>query len=194
MNDDPAALLGQRLGDFLDDLEQTVPIPAAGPAAAIVAAMAASLVGMAAHSSSSWAGAAGAAAQARALRARLVPLALADAEAYAEALEALRESAAGQGHHASLGAKLDRAAALPLSIAEAAADVAELAAVAAEHGDGPSRTDAVAAAALAEGAVVAAARLVELNLRTTPGDERSLRCTQLVEAAKSARERALASA
>ena len=155
--------------------------------------MAASLVGMAAHSSTSWPGAAGAAAQARALRARLVPLALADAEAYAEALEALRESAAGQGHHASLGVKLDRAAALPLSIAEAAADV-ELAAVAAEHGDGPSRTDAVAAAALAEGAVVAAARLVELNLRTTPGDERSLRCAQLVEGAKDARERALASA
>jgi formiminotetrahydrofolate cyclodeaminase len=194
VSDDPAALLGQRLGDFLDDLEQTVPIPAAGPAAAIAGAMAASLVGMAAHASTGWSGAAGAAAQARALRARLVPLALADAQAYADALEALRESAAGQGRHAQLGEKLDRAAALPLSIAEAAADVAELAALAAEHGDGPTRTDAVAAAALAEGAVVAAARLVELNLRTTPGDERSLRCAQLVDAAKAARERALTSA
>jgi methenyltetrahydrofolate cyclohydrolase len=194
MSDDPAALLERTLGDFLDDLAETMPIPAAGPAAAVAAAMAASLVGMAAHSATGWPGAGGAAAQARSLRARLVPLALADAEAYAEALEALRESAAGHGHHAELGLKLDRAAALPLAIAETAADVAELAALAAEHGDGPSRTDAVAAAALAEGAVVAAARLVELNLRTTPGDERSLRCRQLVEAATAARERALASA
>jgi len=193
VSDDPAALLGRRLGDFLDDLEETMPIPAAGPAAAIAGAMAASLVGMAAHSATNWPGAGGAAAQARALRARLVPLALADAQAYADALDALRESAAGHGRHDELGEKLDRAAQLPLSIAEAATDVAELAALAAEQGDGPSRTDAVAAAALAEGAVVAAARLVELNLRTTPGDERSQRCAQLVAAATAARERALAS-
>lgn len=194
MRDDPAALLERTLGDFLDDLEATTPLAAAGPAAALAGAMAASLVGMAARSSTGWSGAPGAAAQARSLRARLVPLALADAEAYAEALEALRGTAAGQGHRSDLGEKLDRAAQLPLAIAEAAADVAELAALAAEHADGPSRTDAVAAAALAEGAVVAAGRLVELNLRTTPGDERSRRCGELAAAARAARDRALAAA
>jgi methenyltetrahydrofolate cyclohydrolase len=188
---DPIRLFERRLGEFLDDLESTSPIPASGPAAAVVAAMAASLVTMAARSAPDWSGSAGVAAQAAKLRARLTPLALADALAYAEALEALREATSGQ-EQAELGAKLDRAAELPLSIAEAAADVGELAALAAEHADGPSRTDAVAAAALAEGAVVAAVRLVELNLGTTAGDERSRRCDELLETAATARSRALA--
>jgi methenyltetrahydrofolate cyclohydrolase len=192
VSDDRPGLFERRLGEFLDDLESGAPIPASGPAAAIVAAMAASLVTMAARASTAWDGAAGAAAQASRLRARLTPLAIADATAYAEALEALRESTTGE--HAQLGAKLELAAELPLAIAEAAADVGELAALAAERGDGPSRTDAIAAAALAEGAVVAAVRLVELNLRTTPGDERSRRCDELIEAAAAARGRALAAA
>jgi hypothetical protein len=64
--------------------------------------------------------------------------------------------------------------------------------VAAERGDGGVRTDAIAAAALAEGAVVAAFRLVELNLRPTPGDDRSMHGEELVAAAAAARERALA--
>ena len=191
MSDDPTRLFERRLGEFLDDLESESPIPASGPAAAVVAAMAASLVAMAARSTTDWAGAAGTAAQASKLRARLTPLALADAVAYAEALEALRDAAAGE-EQADLGAKLDRAAELPLSIAEAAADVGELAALAAEHAGGPSRTDAVAAAALAEGAVLAAVRLVELNLGTTAGDERSRRCEELLETAGRARSRALA--
>lgn len=184
-------LLERQLAEFLDDLERAGPIPASGPAAAIVGAMAASLVAMAARSATGWSGAAGAAAQAIELRGRLVPLALADAVAYAEALEALDEVAAGREQHAELGPKLDRAAELPLRIAETAADVAELAAVASEHGEGPSRADAIAAAALAEGAVVAAVHLVELNLRTTPGDARSRRGEGLVAAAAVARERAL---
>ena len=192
MSDDPGRLLERQLGDFLDDLESPDPMTASGPAAAVTAAMAASLVAMVARSSTGWSDAAGTAAQASRLRARLIPLALADALAYADALEALREVTSGRERHADLGAKLDRAAELPLAIAAAAADVAELAAVAAERGDGGVRTDAIAAAALAEGAVVAAFRLVELNLRTTPGDDRSLHGEELVAAAAAARERALA--
>jgi methenyltetrahydrofolate cyclohydrolase len=184
-------LLERQLADFLDDLESAGPIPASGATAAIVAAMAASLVGMAARASTGWGGAAGAAAQASKLRARLVPLGLADAVAYADALQALSDVAAGREHQGELGPRLERAAELPLEIAEAAADVAELAAVAAEHADGPHRTDAIAAAALAEGAVVASVHLVALNLRTVPGDERSQRGAELVTAATTARERAL---
>jgi methenyltetrahydrofolate cyclohydrolase len=191
VTDDPTRLFERRLGEFLDDLESAAPIPASGPAAAVVAAMAASLVTMAARTTTNWSGASGVAAQAAKLRSRLTPLALADALAYSEALEALEEARSGR-EQADLGVKLDRAAELPLSIAEAAADVGELAALAAEHADGPSRTDAVAAAALAEGAVVAAVRLVELNLRTTPGDDRSRRCEELLETAATARSRALA--
>jgi formiminotetrahydrofolate cyclodeaminase len=193
VTDDTGPLLDRRLGDFLDDLESAAPIPASGPAAAIVGAMAASLVVMAARSSTRWDAAPGVAAQAGQLRARLLPLAQADAHAYKEALEALGEVTSGGERHSSLGAKLDRAAALPLAIAEATADIGELAALAAEYGDGPGRTDAIAAAALAEGATVAAIRLVDLNLRTTHGDERSLRGEQLIAAAAGSRERALAS-
>jgi methenyltetrahydrofolate cyclohydrolase len=188
---DAPRLLERQLAEFLDDLEGTGPIPASGPAAAVVAAMAASLVGMAARSATDWSGAVGVAAQAVKLRNRLLPLAHADAVAYAEAIEALAEVSAGRERHHGLASKLERAAELPLQIAEAAVDVAELAAVAAECGDGPSRTDAVAAAALAEGAVVAAVRLVQLNLRTTAGDERSRLAEELVAAAGSARKRAL---
>ena len=146
---------------------------------------------MAARSSTGWSGAAGVAAQAGKLRNRLLPLAHADAVAYAEAIEALAEVSGGRDRHAGLARKLDRAAELPLQIAEAALDVAELAAVTAECGDGPSRTDAIAAAALAEGAVVAAVHLVELNLGTSPGDERSRLGDELVAAAAAARARAL---
>ena len=191
MSAEPSPLLERQLAEFLDDLGATDAIPASGAAAAIVAAMAASLVGMAARSSTNWSEAAGAAAQAGKLRATLVPLALADAVAYADALEALREVADGREVHDDLGPRLERAAELPLRIAEAATDVAELAAEAAQCGDGPGRTDAIAAAALAEGAVVAAVHLVELNLRTTPGDDWSTRGGVLVAAAAAARERAL---
>jgi methenyltetrahydrofolate cyclohydrolase len=192
VTDDPG-LLERRLGDFLDDLESSAPIPASGPAAAIVGAMAASLVVMAARASTRWDAAPGVAAQAVRLRERLVPLAQADAEAFKDALEALEQVAAGQERHASLGARLEKAAALPMAIAESTADVGELAALTAEYCNGPERTDAIAAAALAAGATVAAIRLVELNLRTTPGDERSERGRQLVTLAGEARERALAS-
>ena len=85
---------------------------------------------------------------------------------------------------------LELAAELPLAIAEAAADVAELALLAAEEGDPRARADAVVAAALAEGAVAGAVELVERNLATRAGDERSRRATEALRAA--ARARALA--
>ena len=56
-------------------------------------------------------------------------------------------------------------------IAEAAADVAALAALAARDGAASVRGDAWAAATLAEAASTAAARLVHVNLATRPDDE-----------------------
>ena len=70
----------------------------------------------------------------------------------------------------ALGTALLRAAEVPLRIAEAAADVTELAAVAAAEGSPHLRPDATAAAALAEAATRAATHLVEINLATVPGD------------------------
>jgi methenyltetrahydrofolate cyclohydrolase len=182
-------LVGLSIRDYLRELAVSQGAPGAGSSAAIVGATAAALVEMAGRASrEDWDGAGGAIAQAAALRARLEPLVQADADALEEALTRLGGEGGGD---ALLGEALGRAAQVPFQIAEAAADVAELAAVAAECADGPHRTDAIAAAALAEGAVVAAVHLVELNLRTTRGDERSRRGAELVSAATTARERAL---
>jgi formiminotetrahydrofolate cyclodeaminase len=185
-------LLGLRLGEFLQGLAAAGPIPAGGAAAAITAAMAASLVTMVARSSAAWEDAPGVAAQATALRERLSPLALADAEAYAGVIAALNlpDDLADEERNLLLGDALARAADLPLAIAEAALDVAELAAHAAAHAQAAVRGDALAAATLAEAAVCACARLVDVNLATTKDDPRVARCTSLARDAAAAVARA----
>jgi formiminotetrahydrofolate cyclodeaminase len=79
-----------------------------------------------------------------------------------------------------------------MEIAEAAVDVAALAAVVAERGDQALRADAVAAALLAQGAARAAATLVEVNLGTTESDSRVVRVRDLAGAAQAATDRAVA--
>src|SRR5439155_24134578 len=109
----------------------------------VTTCFAASLVAMAARGSrDSWPEAGGVAAQALALGARAAPLAEEDAAAWIAALAALR------GDEPDPERKLARAAEVPLLIAEAAADVGELAALTAEFGDGTFRGDATAAALL----------------------------------------------
>ena len=181
-------LLALRLDEFLDALAATSPVPASGSAAAVVGAMAAELVAMTARATTGWADAAGVAAQARGLASRLRPLAAADAAAFARVL-ALRADASSD--HRDLGPALERSADLPLEIADACAATAELAALAAERAVGHERADAVAAAALAEGATRAAAALVIANLTTVTGDARSSDVAKLVRIAEAARERAL---
>lgn len=184
----PEDLLALRLDDFLDALAATTPVPASGVAAAVVGAMAAELVAMTARATTGWADAAGVAAQARGLASRLRPLAAADARAFARVLE-LRADASSD--HRDLGPALERSADIPLEIADACAATAELAALTAERAVGHERADAVAAAALAEGATRAAAALVRANLMTVSGDDRSTQATELVRVASQARERAL---
>jgi methenyltetrahydrofolate cyclohydrolase len=175
-------LLELRVTELLEGLADTDPVPAGGSAAAFCGAMAASLVSMAARSTDDWDEAGAASAQALALRARLEPLALADAEAYAETRRAF-----GEGDtRGSLARALDRAAELPLTIAEATADVAELGAQVYERCDVRVRGDALAAVALAAGATKAAGRLVEINLATTPEDQRARRADALSRAASEA--------
>jgi formiminotetrahydrofolate cyclodeaminase len=178
-----------RLAELLDALAGAH-VPASGSAAALGGAMAAEVVAMVARATSGWGDAAGAAAQARALSARLVLLASTDATAFARVV-ALR--ADPHADERDLGPALDRAAELPLAIADAAAATAELAAIAAGWAIGYERADAIAAAALAEGATRAAAALVHANLTTLPGDARAARADALVQAAASARASALES-
>ena len=141
-------------------------------------------------SSEGWKDARGVASQALALQQRAAPLARDDAEAWQEAAEALRRASSGDGD-AELERKLDRAAAVPLEIAELGADVAELAAVAGELCDGAYRADAAAAAALAAGGASAAVHLVEVNLTIREGDPRLVRARANEQAALDAARRTL---
>ena len=161
--------------------------PAAGSAAAIVAAIAAAVVAKAA-----WrAGDQGAAAQALALAGRLTKLASLDADVFAVALGALRQATesreAGAGSSEArdfqLGRTLEQAAAVPLAIAEAAADVALLAAEVAGAAGSELREDAASAAMLAGGAARAAAHLVSINLASRPDNDASARAAAAAAAA-----------
>ena len=186
--------LSSRLDAFLDELAAERPAPGGGSAAAIAVAMGASLVAMAARlSRGTWSEAGGAVAQAAALRARLAPLAHADAEVYEEALRALEAPAElkPEMRDRVLGEALWRAADVPLAIAEAGADVAALAAAVAERGDPSVRGDAAAGALLAEAGARAAANLVAINLGATARDPRVVRARSLVAAATASARPAL---
>lgn len=192
---DPAAVPLAREGPldrFLDELEAPAPSPCGGTAAAAAAAMSAALVTMVARGSPGWADGAGIASQARALRSRLTTLGDDDAAAFEHVMVTMRKRAGTpeQRDHA-LGEALVHAAEVPLQIAEAAADVAELAALAATEGSPRLQPDATAATTLAEAAVRAATHLVEINLATVPGDQHSRRAEMLAAAAAAARKRAL---
>ena len=161
-------------------------------------AFAAGLVAMVARCSKEWDEAGGIAAQALALQARAAALARADAEAWEDALSALRRAGAGGGDDGgprrdhALEQKLERAAVVPLEIAALGADTAALAAVAGERCDGAYRADAAAAAALAAGGARAAAHLVEVNLGVQEGDARLAEARRSEQAADEAAERLLA--
>jgi formiminotetrahydrofolate cyclodeaminase len=188
-------MLSTPLGDVLADFASEVPSPAGGSAAAIVVALGAGVTAMCARNSRDrWADAGGATAQAEALRARIEPLAQADAEAYEGALTAFRlpERLEPEVRNATIGVALERAAAIPFAIAEVGADVADLAATVAEQGNPDLRGDAVAAALLAEAGARVAAHLVRLNLAAGSDDVRVLRVSTIAEAAARAAQRALA--
>jgi formiminotetrahydrofolate cyclodeaminase len=180
---------------FLDELESPAPSACGGTAAAAAAAMAAALVTMVARGSVEWAEGAGIASQARALRARLTTLGDDDATAFAHVITTMRDrSGTPEQRDFALGEALLRAAEVPLEIAEAAADVSELAALAAAEGSPRLRPDATAAATLAEAGVRAATHLVEINLATVPGDHHTRRAEALAAAAAEARARTLGAA
>jgi formiminotetrahydrofolate cyclodeaminase len=181
-------LLDQPLRAFIDKLATEDPAPAGGSVAALVVAMAAALIAKVARASPSWSDAGAAAAQAERLRKRTAPLAQSDADAYEEALAALHLPAQlePQVRNMAIGQVLARAVEIPLVIAEAGADAATLAAVAAERGSLDRRGDAVAAAVLAEAGARAAAQLVAVNLVVTPDDERVQRARALAEVASAA--------
>ena len=132
------------------------------------------------------------AAQAASLYARSLPLAEADADAYAAALARLATREGSPQGDFKLGVALEHTADVLLAIADAAADVGELAVAVVERAAPDLKPDAVAAAMLAEGSARAAAHLVAINLAVSEGDARACRAEAAVDAAAAAVQRALA--
>jgi methenyltetrahydrofolate cyclohydrolase len=149
---------------FLDRLASADSAPAGGSAAAVAVAMAAGLVAKAARLAHEWPRASEVVERAEALRSRLATLALADTDAYAKVLEALRLAPDSPSRAAELTAALSGAADVPLAVAEAASELALLAALVAQEGSDRLRGDALVAAELAEAGVRGAAELVAINL------------------------------
>jgi formiminotetrahydrofolate cyclodeaminase len=146
-------------------------------------------------SSGSLPDATGISAQALVLQDRAITLARTDAEAWDEASDALRAASDPDSvpeRRGLLEQALDRAAAIPLEVAELGADTAALATLAAERCEPSVRADAVAAAALAAGGSRAAAHLVEVNLGVRPGDPRLERARATEQAAADSARRVLA--
>jgi formiminotetrahydrofolate cyclodeaminase len=188
-------LLDLRVREFLDEVAAVKKTPGGGSVAALVTAMAASLLAKVARGSvDTWPEAAGIAAQAESLRARSAPLAQADAELYEAALEARGQSGEGQGARMdfALGQAYAKAAEPPLQIAHAASDVAQLALTVAQNGEPALRADAIAAALLAAAAARTAAELVAVNLTASAVDPRVLEAAKLAEEAARAAEAARA--
>jgi glutamate formiminotransferase/formiminotetrahydrofolate cyclodeaminase len=190
-----AALAQRSLRSLADDAAAGAPGVGGGVAAAVATSLAASLVVLVARSSrGTWTDADGVAAQAAARGALAAELGDANVSAYAAAAAALSDDAAGAAGKRPLVVLLEAAAEVPVQIGAVAADVAELAALAARHGAPDRRPDAAIAAILAEAAARAASVLVDVNLGVTAGDERAARARDDLTTAGAAVERAAAMA
>ncbi len=154
-----SSFLHLSVGGFTERVAARTPAPGGGAVAAVTAASAAALVAMAARFADEPAG------PAEALRARLEPLADADAAAYTEVLAAYRLPADDPQRRDRIAAALRTATDVPREVAAAAREVAVLADRLAEHGNRNLVGDARVASLLAGAAAEAATALVEINER-----------------------------
>ncbi|HEY7592633.1 MAG TPA: cyclodeaminase/cyclohydrolase family protein [Actinophytocola sp.] len=145
------------VGGFTERVAARTPAPGGGAVAAVTAASAAALVAMAARFADAPAG------PAEALRARLEPLADADAAAYTEVLAAYRLPKDDPTRPSRVAAALAVATEVPREVAAAAREVALLADDLVERGNKNLVGDARVAALLARAAADAATALVEIN-------------------------------
>lgn len=173
------SFLDHGLKEFLDAVPARTPAPGGGAVAAIAAALAAGLTAMAARfAPDDWERRAEVIGRAEELRAVVEPLADADAAAYGAFMAERTDET------------IDRIVAIPLRIAETAAEVAVLAALVAAEGNPNVRGDAAAGADLATAAASIAARLVAINAGVD--DERvEMARAAATQAAKSASHAAI---
>lgn len=173
------SLSDRTVRDLLDDVAARTPAPAGGAVAALVAAQAAALAGMASRFA---ADARDVAAAADRLRHLAAALADDDIAAYSAFMAARRTP--GEG------AARSHAADVPLATAEAAAEVAALAAPLVTDGNRNLRADAATAVFLAAAAAAAAATMVAENLAGTLDDPRLGRAAHAAAAARAAADTA----
>jgi formiminotetrahydrofolate cyclodeaminase len=185
-----APLLDCPVAELLDRLAAKQPTPGGGGAAALTAAMAAGLLGMAARfSTAQLIDAASRAAHADRVRTQVAALAEQDAEAYQAVLAAfaLPREPDPQVRRRQIRRTLERAARVPTEIAEAASGVAVEAVELAKRGNPNLRGDAFTAAVLAAAAARSAAELVRLNVELGDlGAELANRATHAAESAAKA--------
>ncbi|MEO7193606.1 MAG: cyclodeaminase/cyclohydrolase family protein [Pseudonocardiaceae bacterium] len=159
-------LLDCSVAQLLDRFAAKQPAPGGGAAAALAAAMAAGLLGMAARfSTKQLVDSADRAAGADRIRGQLAALAERDAEAYQAVLAAfaLPREPDPAFRRQQIRCALERAAQVPTEIAELASGIATEAVELAARGNPNLRGDAFTAAVLAAAAARAAAELVRLN-------------------------------
>lgn len=170
------------LGELLASLSERTPAPGAGSAVAWSAGLAAGLLEMVA----AYAGLDEVKARAAGLRSELLDAGERELHAYQPVLAAGSEQERAEA--------LSAASEVPLAIARGCAEIAELGADVAARSRPALKGDAIASVLLAEAAGRAAARLVEINLKSAEGDARIAEAARLSERAASARDRALAEA
>lgn len=158
------SLLDLTVRDLLDVMAARTPAPGGGGAAALATAMAAALAGMASRF-----GDGAAATRSDDLRHRAAVLADADAVAYGAFLTAVRLPHDDPGRPTAVAEARRDAVGVPAEIGEIAAEVAELAAGLARHGNPQLRGDAVAAVRIAAAAAGTAAELVAANVHGEEG-------------------------
>lgn len=165
---DDDGFIGLRLGRFLDLVASREPAPGGGAVAAMTAAMAASLVAMAARfAPGDVVDAEQIAARSDGHRGEVTELAERDGRAFGQVLAALRSprDVDPDGRRGALHAAWTEAATVPVLIAETAGRIALDAANIARDGNPNLRGDACTAGFLAVGSARAASTLAELNVR-----------------------------
>jgi methenyltetrahydrofolate cyclohydrolase len=137
-------------------------------------------------SSKHWSGAAAAAERAHALRLQAEELLEEDAHAYLAFVEALRvaKGMSGEERARLVGPAHSKTVNVPLAIVRSGAEVVDIAAALAAHGNPNLRADAVVAATLAAAAAEAGGGLMAVNLSDTPGDPRLEEARHLAKAAR----------
>jgi methenyltetrahydrofolate cyclohydrolase len=153
---------------FLDDVAARTSAPGGGAVSAVAVGMAAALVGMAARFSDDHLESAhDLAEKADVLRAEVLPLAQADADAYAGLMAAYRRPKDDPLRDEAVAEAAREAARIPLEIAAYGGETALLAARLARDGNPNLIGDAVAAALIASAAARTCANLVRINLDET---------------------------